>query len=356
MINTLTSLRFFAALAVFLSHLFILQNFEETKWIFDRIFFEGYLGVTFFFILSGFILTYNYHNKFQKYTKGNLKNFMVARFARIYPVYILTFLISLIPFFVDDMEINYLNQILTGIANLGMIQSFVPIPSVYFSFNAPSWSISDEMFFYLIFPFVILTLIKFKKNKFLTFFIPFTFLIYISACLVVWYMRDSQLAHWLFYIFPPFRFIDFFIGIIIGLVFVKMKEVKISNRIFSIFEIVSILLLIIAIYFFPTIHQTLRLWGYYLLPLVFIIWVFAFQKGVISQFLSHKVFVYLGEISFSFYMIHKIVMGYMEITPFVKDNPYIFVLTTFLITLILSHIIYKYYEIPLKNKIRHKLS
>jgi len=60
MIKPLTSFRFFAALFVFLSHLSLFKEFEETEWLFENILYEGYLGVTFFFILSGFILTFNY--------------------------------------------------------------------------------------------------------------------------------------------------------------------------------------------------------------------------------------------------------------------------------------------------------
>jgi len=146
LIKPLTSFRFIAAFAVFASHLFYLESFNDTKWIFENIFYEGYLGVTFFFILSGFILTYNYYNKFDELNKTKVKSFLKARIARIYPVYVLTFLIA-IPLSIVGILKEPLTSFFVALINLLMLQSFVPISKVYFSYNAPSWSISNEMFF-----------------------------------------------------------------------------------------------------------------------------------------------------------------------------------------------------------------
>lgn len=353
MIKPLTSFRFIAALAVFGSHLFILQSFEQTKWLFDRILYEGYLGVTFFFILSGFILTYNYYDKIKSLDKSMIKKFYKARIFRIYPVYILTFLIS-IPIALYNYAEIPLKALVMAIINLGMFQSFVPIKSVYFSFNAPSWSISDEMFFYVIFPFLIYFLIKIGiHNKLKNWFILSIF-IYFTALVLVWFMRDSALAHWLFYVFPVFRFIDFFFGIILAITFIKFKDIQLNSKIFSILEVVSILLLVIAFYYFPHIHPTLRLWGYYLPFMALIIWIFAFQKGIISKLLSNKLLIYLGEISFSFYMIHQLIIIYLTKVTLISQSPVMFVIVALLLSIIASHIIYKYYEIPLKNKLNNK--
>lgn len=64
MLNSLTSLRFFFALAVFLSHLtFVQTDLKWYNWLKNKVFFEGYVGVGFFFILSGFVLALNYQKK-----------------------------------------------------------------------------------------------------------------------------------------------------------------------------------------------------------------------------------------------------------------------------------------------------
>lgn len=56
---------------------------------------HGYLAVSFFFILSGFILTYNYADR---WPSVSLREYLLARFARIYPIYLLALLLEL-PFF-----------------------------------------------------------------------------------------------------------------------------------------------------------------------------------------------------------------------------------------------------------------
>ncbi|WP_391120056.1 acyltransferase family protein [Psychrobacillus sp. L3] len=353
MIKPLTSFRFFAALAVFVSHLSFLGNFNETKWIFENIFYEGYLGVTFFFILSGFILTYNYHEKFNEINIAKIKGFLKARIARIYPVYLLTFVIA-IPLSLGMIFKEPLIYFSVAIVNLLMLQSFIPVSGVYFSYNGPSWSISDEMFFYILFPLLIYFLLKkIKINKKLWLVLIVCF-VYVSGLILVWFMKDNDLAHWLFYVLPAFRILDFVIGIIIGLWFIRIKQtgfVSNSIRLMTFMELIVLILLILAFYFHENVHQTLRYWGYYQPIMIFIVSIFAFQQGYISKLLSNNGLIYLGEISFSFYMIHQLVIRYAAHVPIINGNPIVFLLFTLTVSLIASHLIYKYYEIPMKVRI-----
>ena len=91
MINTLTSLRILFALMVFGAHCYVLDPSFDTHF-----FKEGFVGVSFFFILSGFIIAYNYEEKLlEKITTK--RTFWVARIARIYPLHLLTLLIAAFP-------------------------------------------------------------------------------------------------------------------------------------------------------------------------------------------------------------------------------------------------------------------
>ena len=166
MIRPLTSLRFIFALMVFSHHLgFVLSGDNENlKWIYNNVFAEGFIGVNFFFILSGFVLAYNYQERFEKKIT-TLKKFFVARFARIYPLHLLTLLLAF-PLMLKKLWTG--NKIFWGIkliTNLTLTQSFIPVKPVYLAFNRPSWSISDEMFFYLIFPFLVVFLAKKIKGS-----------------------------------------------------------------------------------------------------------------------------------------------------------------------------------------------
>lgn len=80
MLNALTSFRFIAALMVFIFHLGLFSQYQL-----------GAAGVSFFFVLSGFILVYKYHNHFLNIDKVSLQKFYIDRFAKVYPVHVLTF-------------------------------------------------------------------------------------------------------------------------------------------------------------------------------------------------------------------------------------------------------------------------
>lgn len=97
----LTSLRFFAALMVFFSHLDFLRIHEDASGnpskyqdIYKTWFYEGYSGVTFFFILSGFILAHSYQERLSRGTTSTV-DFFIFRIARIVPLHWLTLLIAI---------------------------------------------------------------------------------------------------------------------------------------------------------------------------------------------------------------------------------------------------------------------
>src|ERR1700722_13625137 len=93
-IRSLTGARFIAALLVVCFHFVP----HAPTWM-NSIIRNGYLGVPFFFVLSGFILTYNYASDSQR--QIGARSFWVARFARIYPIYLVSLVLSL-PFFFRD--------------------------------------------------------------------------------------------------------------------------------------------------------------------------------------------------------------------------------------------------------------
>ena len=168
MIKPLTSLRFLFALMVFCSHLqfFDYAEYPTFKEIQYYVTGEGFLGVSFFFILSGFILSLNYDDRLLS-RQVTFREFWVARIARVYPLHLATLLIALAmviegteqwkDFFADPAA-----STVTFLSNASLIHAFIPVPEYFFSYNVPSWSISDEMFFYFAFPFIIFL---FVRNK-----------------------------------------------------------------------------------------------------------------------------------------------------------------------------------------------
>lgn len=350
MIKPLTSLRFIFALLVFLSHTgsYLIDN-ENYKWFYDKFLYEGYLGVSFFFILSGFILALNYKDKFLLEQTNSIK-FWIARVTRICPLYFLTFLISI------PVSINFLVQakLLTIVSvtfsHLFILHSFIPFKVFYFNFNSPSWSISNEMFFYLLFPFLIFLFYKIKKKHF--------FLLYTLIIPITLFWINEEDLHALIYINPFFRLIDFILGIFLYDIFLRIKSKQwiIKNATLIELSVIGIFLLFYLNH--GTVYQPLRYSVYYWIPMLLIILIFAFQKGILSKFLSQRIFYLLGEISFGFYLFHILIFKYFELifgTLWVQNNSLVFITMSFLATLIISYLTFEYFEKPLNIIFKKKL-
>jgi peptidoglycan/LPS O-acetylase OafA/YrhL len=230
LINSLTSFRFFAAFMVLMWHL----GYQTIQF--------GYIGVSFFFILSGFILTYNYSSKFTNLTKKQIKKFYIARFAKIYPVHILTFLLSL-PLAIQITDNIKLIIIQLGVAffNIFLIQTYIPIQWLNISYNGVSWSLSNELFFYVFFPFLSFMILKLThKNSRIILLLCFLYGLYSIFIVGVSFHRVVPLDDWLLYLFPVVRIFDFTIGICLGTLFLYYKDsnskIKKNKGIFTFME------------------------------------------------------------------------------------------------------------------------
>jgi peptidoglycan/LPS O-acetylase OafA/YrhL len=335
---------------VFLSHLQFVNNENKVfNQLYTLFFKEGFLGVSFFFILSGFILSVNYADKlaFSKVTK---KEFWIARIARIYPLHLFTLLIAL-PSTFDDFTLYKVLWLRRFFTNLFLIHSFFPYKDIFYSFNAPSWSISDELFFYLMFPGLILLFQKYRFSKLVCLF-------FILCIPVGIYLTPAIWIHKLFYINPLVRIGDFVLGILLYYVFVKVKYQAwtSSKTIGTILEILSIALFITFFCFHNSIAIGYRYSCYYWLPMLAIIFVFSLQAGLISNILSNKFLILLGEISFGFYMLHYLVIYYLLIfnTQFHWNlGDYPLIICMFLLTVLASFFTYYFIELPSNKAIKN---
>lgn len=167
-IKPLTSLRFFAALAVVVFHYRMLLPFSLDGY--SMLPAKGYLAVDFFFILSGFILSHAYLSQIEA-RKLRLRDFYIKRLARIYPVHAATLLLSL----AGTAYVYYAGfsgewpswfSWKTLLSNVFMLHGWGVESEL--SFNKPSWSISAEWFAYLLFPFLGLWLLRLRPVLVLT--------------------------------------------------------------------------------------------------------------------------------------------------------------------------------------------
>lgn len=145
-IEQLTFPRFVSAFIIMVAH-------TKPSWFVDDAWFNplfhGFFAVTFFFVLSGFVLGISYHDKFEEDKPEDLKKYFILRVARIYPIYALAILATMAG---DYLYLNKTYSLGTVLLNLSLMQAW--FRSEYISF--PAWSLSCEAFFYIIFPFVMI--------------------------------------------------------------------------------------------------------------------------------------------------------------------------------------------------------
>ena len=152
-IPALTGLRAFAALAVVLFHFTTDAGLHLS--IVDPIIKRGYLGVDLFFVLSGFIIHHVYRRQFSREIAANsYLEFIRNRFARIYPVHLLTMTIMLAFFGAAALILHRAPNDPTAFsiaaifASILLVHAWIDIPSP----NIPAWSVSAEWFGYLLYP------------------------------------------------------------------------------------------------------------------------------------------------------------------------------------------------------------
>jgi peptidoglycan/LPS O-acetylase OafA/YrhL len=369
-ISTLTSTRFFASAAIVFMH--SRGSFELTKGLGSN--WPLYCGVTFFFVLSGFILTYVY----QSLSAIDRRNFYIARFSRIWPAHFISLIIFLVLIPKSHWMWDGANQIFVPIANALLIQSIVPIPEYYFAFNGVSWSISTELFFYIAFPFLISDWRKTYHWK-----IAISLLVVIAMISMADYFSFPPFSpqkflnvtsHGLVYISPLVRVFEFILGIAackIAISYGLLNESPTKSMFrWSAIEIAALVLTFYLAFVLSnlpfqlgaTSETALVTYGTHSSSAIIfaaLIALLAFQRGILSRILQSKVLILLGEISFSLYLIHQVLLRWYLIN---RDQVFSGInddmrLIGFLAScLLLSFLIWRYFELPMRFWLREKLT
>ena len=144
-LKALTGIRFFAAFYVVIFHTRVGSAlYQQGHHAAGNFFLNGFLAVPLFFLLSGFILAYTYQGQIE--TAGDHRRFWEARFARIWPVYMVSLLLSSLP----QLQFPPFPK---ALATILMIQAWNPFDlGLAGTWNFVCWTLSVEAFFYLVFP------------------------------------------------------------------------------------------------------------------------------------------------------------------------------------------------------------
>ena len=304
-INQITFTRFIAALTVVFFHYGMHTLPESIPWLKNSIS-AGPTAVNYFFVLSGFIMAIAYYHVTPK-TQLNKKKYWVARFARIYPVYLVALLLMAVASF-SELGKNVLALPL----HLTMLQAW--LPGYPMTLNNPGWSLSVEAFFYFCFPFLLVIIYRFGL-KYLAIATVVTWLvtqyILLNGINSPEYSPNSPLHDFVYY--NPLMHINAFLaGLFCGVLFKKKADTLSSPNTFWL--LASVVLIVVLLETQPLIESAIGLKLSYTNGLIapaflLFIWLLASSQGSVKKWLSHPVLILLGEASFSIYILQKPVFG-----------------------------------------------
>lgn len=292
MIKELTSLRFILIMVIFFHH--ALPSYPG----------GGDMGVACFFVLSGFCYALGYGSKV-KSADLNYRGFIKSRLVKFYPLHWITLLIA-IPISLH-VGLGWKNGVILGINGL-LLQSWIPLSSVYYSFNGVSWFLSDMVFLVAVFPF--LSRLLDSGSKRWLFILP---AVAVYTILCIWIPTD--LRNTVLYVNPLVRLCDFAIGILAGMRYLRLKDnvsvtesVQRHKVLLRIVSVASFLVLLSMSIFIPG-QYTLMAFMFWPVAVLMLICISLNPGGLLSTPLLQR----LGQISFPFYMIHQLVIRYISI-------------------------------------------
>jgi peptidoglycan/LPS O-acetylase OafA/YrhL len=339
----LTGVRFFAAFYVVVGHaLPWLEHRAALAVPAINFLSNGYLAVCLFFLLSGFILAYTYSDL--RLGIRNSAKFWEARFARIYPVYFLSLLLTL-PFQLHALTWK------SALAVILMLQAWNPLhPELSGAWNYPAWSLSVEAFFYLCFPFVQSRLVSLPR---------YILLLLGGVALLLcifWHTPAQGLGNWNPSTFAPLsiplpivRFPEFFLGMIIGNWFVRYPSLE--RR-----PLLTLLAILGSVFCLST---TTGPWvSVVVLPFAVLLYSLASSRDLFTSLVSHPLMLLLGGASYSVYLLQLPVRDWVR-TILDRAPALINALSvplTPVILVLISIAVFRYWEEPLRKFIRRGLA
>jgi peptidoglycan/LPS O-acetylase OafA/YrhL len=285
-LDSLTGLRFLAALSVFGVHL--LASFPGAPLgPLDHVFGQGSVGVSFFFILSGFVLTWSHR---ASDTKGL---FWRRRFARIYPLTFFTW-------FGTGLILWAFHELPTkgpAVASALLLSPWIPKTTYLEAMDASVWSLGCEAFFYFLFPFILALLVRqgLRNRRLL---LGLSILAVVAVAAVLHHAQPGTTRFWFLYYFPPVRLAEFVCGMLLA--------IEVGHGTW--FKIPTFLAVALALGAYAGSSWAPPAFAIVSVTLVpFILLIGAMGSIDIAQkrsFLRSRAMVRLGMWSFAFYLVH----------------------------------------------------
>lgn len=352
---SLTGSRFWAALLVFLFHSSLpsdLAPFSDPsiQHVFTVVVGKaGWLGVSYFFILSGFIMVWSARDN------DTIGGFYLRRFAKIYPTHFLTWIIA---FIIGAMSVY---KYKSWASNLLLFNTWIDDVHYFFVGNRPSWSLCIEAMFYLSFPFLF-KIMKAIPKKFdllgltavtlASLLVQIYIYIWVEPNRMMGVFPISQQQFWVSYIFPPSRIFEFFAGMFAARLLMNGMALVLTKT-------ASLGLLAVAYIGAMYLPYQFSMSVVFIIPVCLLIVSMAgddLKKR--NTFLNTKMSMWLGEISYSFYMVHFLVLFFfLNVTAgrkFSLPEGVALISVALVLSISCASFLYKYFEVPIMKLILEK--
>ena len=286
----------------------------------------------FLFIASGFLVGYNGYYKTIPMTWNESARYVGRKLASFWPLHLLTMLAVM--FCSTNPILSWKNLIDAGI-NLLLLQAWSP--KTHFSFNGASWFLSALMFCYFLAP-PLQALSKKSRTA-----IPVLIAAFLVRLLIELIMVNYPNQDWTFSLHscPVVRALEFTMGAMMVAPFMKTRESLHGKSMFwrmSLLELAALG----GISWLAMRYNGIWQRSFYLLPFCVLVFVYAFDRGLISKLLASAPFKCLSSIQFEFYILHQAVIKCL-VGPIRRYTDNLLLLNILLLlTIVLLALAYKY--------------
>lgn len=335
-ISSLTSLRGIAAWWVVIYHFREALGLQSGSHLLNAID-KGYLAVDFFFILSGFVIFINYHSSFAHPSFQSLREFLVKRLARVYPLHLVIMLIFLVSplalkLFSNEGLVSDRYDPYYYLASLLMIQNWGFFDDL--AWNIPAWSISTEFGAYLVFPLVAVILQKWFNSH--LWHLLALLLLSIALVFIFKMIGYSSLGDGIPSIGLIRCLIEFSMGAVSGHFYLNYLQERKAVGYWS----------LVAALFLLTVTIIFKLPDFIFIPSIFTLLIIfvAVDKHIMKPVLEVRFLLYLGQISYSTYLVHYLIKDWIK---FLSNQIGLIQFIAYMLIVFLSSVIlYRFIETP----------
>lgn len=388
-IPALTGLRFFAALSVALAHVTLRFVAQENSSLIQVISQLSAEGMSLFFVLSGFVIHYNYSHKIRVSPLIGLLNFFIARLARLWPLYFICLGIDLVLiYYRTGSTPDYFQQAVPFYLTLTQSWFYFPLGEYALAFQFGSlakvaWSVSTEWFFYFCYPllcFILIKTVKLRQKLFLI--IGLSSIIIITIYLLAAYHlkinavaittfgpiadtvthNEHSFFRWLIYISPYLRIFEFILGATVAAVYMQISTASLGakEKWLGFLLTVTTILTLVPYHYFIFNPPTHAAWLVHLhqcfgfaLPFAIIIFCCARYQNLVTRIFCLPVILLGGEISYSFYLLHPVITGTtVRLLQKFPLHPFLKISVTLALIYGVACLSYKLIEVPARRAIR----